>query len=134
MTKGISSPCIGFCRIAASGLCSSSARTQEVTNWRTAPGPVRERIWAELPGRRAKLGIGLHRLDWTTDDIYSFVAKSRCSRRSRFPAAARPTAPTHFLPVHLAARRGTPPGREIPDTLVPCATYYPEAGPADSCA
>ena len=36
---------------------------------RSRPG----RIWAELPGRRAKLGIGLHRLGWTQDDIRSFI-------------------------------------------------------------
>jgi hypothetical protein len=34
---------------------------------------MRERIWAELPERRARLGIGLYRLDWSARKIHSFV-------------------------------------------------------------
>lgn len=70
------SPCIGICRIdESSGLCVGCARTsEEVATWRGASTTVLERIWAELPGRRAKLGIGLHRLGWMREDIRSFIA------------------------------------------------------------
>jgi predicted Fe-S protein YdhL (DUF1289 family) len=70
------SPCIGTCRIdETSGFCIGCARTrEEVAAWREASLAVREQIWAELPGRRAKLGVDLHRLGWTREDIRSFIA------------------------------------------------------------
>ncbi len=72
------SPCIGICRIdERSDVCVGCARTrEEVAGWRGASTAVQERIWAELPARRAKLGIGLHRLGWSQEEIRSYVAKS----------------------------------------------------------
>jgi predicted Fe-S protein YdhL (DUF1289 family) len=77
------SPCIGICRIdESSRLCIGCARTaEEIAIWRSAPARVVERIWAELPARRRKLGIGLHRLDWTADVIRDFVAATLENRR-----------------------------------------------------
>jgi predicted Fe-S protein YdhL (DUF1289 family) len=37
----------------------------------------------------------------------------------------QPGPHTHFLPEFLAARRGMPPGLELPETHAPCAIYYP---------
>lgn len=72
------SPCVGFCRIDdASRLCTGCARTAaEIAAWKDAPETVLERVWSELPGRRARLGIGLHRLGWTRDEIQAFVFES----------------------------------------------------------
>ena len=75
------SPCVGFCRIEEpSGLCLGCARTrEEIAAWNGAPAAVLERIWAQLPQRRAALGIGLHRLGWAQADIRSFVLKTLCA-------------------------------------------------------
>jgi predicted Fe-S protein YdhL (DUF1289 family) len=71
----ISSPCVGICRIdAVSGFCIGCARTrQEIKDWRDADDTALARIWNELPNRRAQLGVSLHRLNWTRDDICQFV-------------------------------------------------------------
>lgn len=37
----------------------------------------------------------------------------------------QPGPHTHFLPELLAARRGTPPCLDLPETYAPCAIYYP---------
>jgi predicted Fe-S protein YdhL (DUF1289 family) len=39
---------------------------------------------------------------------------------------------THFLPTQLAVGREMPPGLELPDSLAPCAIFYPQAGPAEA--
>jgi predicted Fe-S protein YdhL (DUF1289 family) len=74
----IPSPCIGVCRIDdASGLCFGCARTRdEIAIWRRATPEVQQQIWSELPGRRAKLGIILHQLGWTRDEIRAFVSEN----------------------------------------------------------
>lgn len=74
----ILSPCVGYCRIDdASGLCAGCARSAaEIGSWKDAPDAVLGRIWAELPGRRERLGIGLHRLGWDAERIRSFVVES----------------------------------------------------------
>jgi predicted Fe-S protein YdhL (DUF1289 family) len=70
------SPCVGVCRIdESSGYCLGCARTpQEIASWRTASAERTSQIWAELPARRVALGLELHRLAWTPDDIRSFIA------------------------------------------------------------
>lgn len=70
------SPCIGFCRLdAASSHCLGCARTAaEIAAWRDAPAPFLERVWADLPARRARLGVGIHRLKWTRGDLMAFIA------------------------------------------------------------
>ena len=52
----------------------NGARLRYECRPRGASTIVLKRIWAELPARRAKLGIGLHRLGWMREDIRSFIA------------------------------------------------------------
>jgi len=75
MPEFVSSPCVGTCRIDdSSGLCIGCARTRtEIRDWREADPDSRRRIWADLASRRTRIGIGLHRLDWTPDDVRSFI-------------------------------------------------------------
>jgi len=70
------SPCIGFCRLDAAALhCLGCARTgAEIAAWRDAPPTFLDRVWAELPARRERLGVRLHRLAWTPGDLLAFVA------------------------------------------------------------
>lgn len=77
------SPCVGVCRIdEGSGFCIGCARSRaEIASWRAASPETLSRIWAELPSRRAALGLKLHRLAWTRDDIHSFVADTIASDR-----------------------------------------------------
>lgn len=67
-----------LCRIdKVSGLCCGCARTEaEITRWRDASTAEREAIWAELPQRRASLGLSLHRLDWSMDDMRRFILET----------------------------------------------------------
>ena len=76
LTVAPPSPCVGICRIdESSGHCVGCARTrEEIASWRTASAEALSEIWAMLPSRRAALGLELHRLAWTRDDIRSFVA------------------------------------------------------------
>jgi predicted Fe-S protein YdhL (DUF1289 family) len=70
------SPCTGVCRIdPASFLCLGCARTaDEIGAWSSATETERDVVWAALPARRERLGIGMHRLRWTPADIAGFVA------------------------------------------------------------
>lgn len=62
----------------ATGLCVGCARTaDEIAIWRGASPNVLQAIWAQLPARRAQLGIRIHRLDWAQADIQAFVAQTR---------------------------------------------------------
>ena len=74
----IPSPCVGFCRLDdSSGICVGCARSRdEIACWKDAPSAILERIWSDLPVRRARLGIGLHRLAWTQDAILAFIAET----------------------------------------------------------
>jgi len=71
----IASPCIGLCRMDESaGLCLGCARTRdEIATWSQVSPDQRSRVWAELPARRARLGLGVHRLAWGCDEVRSFV-------------------------------------------------------------
>jgi len=71
----IPSPCIGLCRIDDnSGFCLGCARTRaEIATWRQAPQDELTRVWAELPARRGRLGLGVHRIGWTVEDVRSFI-------------------------------------------------------------
>ncbi len=71
----VPSPCIGLCRVDdASGLCLGCARTPgEIAMWRNAPEEELNRVWAELPARRSYLGLNMHRLAWTINDVRSFI-------------------------------------------------------------
>jgi predicted Fe-S protein YdhL (DUF1289 family) len=74
----VPSPCIGVCRIDPhSGLCLGCARTEdEITGWGTASEAARDQVWAALPDRRERLGIDVHRLPWTRDDIVRFIVRT----------------------------------------------------------
>ncbi len=77
------SPCIGTCRLdPSSQLCTGCARTStEITAWKDASPADRARTWADLPARRARLDIGLHRLGWLPDQILDFVAQTLRGKR-----------------------------------------------------
>ncbi len=72
------SPCVGFCRLDdSSGICVGCARSrQEIACWKDAPSAILEQIWSDLPQRRARLGIGLHRLAWTQHEILAFIRET----------------------------------------------------------
>ena len=74
----MNSPCIGLCRIDfSSGLCRGCARTAaEVAAWRDASPAYLGRVWSELPARRERTGIELHRLDWGRDEAVDFIGRS----------------------------------------------------------
>ena len=66
--------------------------------------------------------------------VRSAIARIEVSVPIPLPEGRSPIGPhTHFLPAHLAENRETPPGMELPDALMPCAMFYPETQPADSC-
>lgn len=60
------SPCIGACALSeTSGLCTGCARTRdEIAMWGSADEAARRRVWDELPGRAAALGLTVRRLPW----------------------------------------------------------------------
>jgi predicted Fe-S protein YdhL (DUF1289 family) len=72
------SPCIGICKIDERfGLCRGCARSRtEVANWAQAPREMIDRVWAELPARRAQMGLGMHRLRWSLDELRTFIVNS----------------------------------------------------------
>ncbi len=72
------SPCVGLCQLDSSlGLCTGCARSgAEIGAWQDASPAVLARVWADLPRRRVRLGIGLHRLNWSTEQIVDFVLGS----------------------------------------------------------
>jgi predicted Fe-S protein YdhL (DUF1289 family) len=76
------SPCTGVCQIdPATGLCLGCARTAaEIAAWRDAAPHFLEKVWEELPARRAQLGITVARLGWTQATIQRFVARSLLDR------------------------------------------------------
>lgn len=74
----IPSPCIGLCRLEEeTELCGGCARTGgEIATWSTLSRSARREVWDALPGRRARLGLGLHRLDWSVRDMQSFIVET----------------------------------------------------------
>jgi predicted Fe-S protein YdhL (DUF1289 family) len=77
------SPCIGICQIDERfGLCRGCARSRnEVATWTKARREAIDRVWAALPARRARMGLGMHRLRWSVDDLRAFIVSTlRCGR------------------------------------------------------
>jgi predicted Fe-S protein YdhL (DUF1289 family) len=72
------SPCVGICEIDERfGLCRGCARSRtEVATWANAPREMIARVWAALPARRARMGLGMHRLEWSLDDLRAFSINS----------------------------------------------------------
>jgi predicted Fe-S protein YdhL (DUF1289 family) len=61
------SPCVGICRLdEATGWCLGCARnTREIGRWRTLSSAEQLRVWAELPRRKAVLGLTFRLLPWS---------------------------------------------------------------------
>jgi len=76
----IPSPCIGICRMDShSGLCAGCARTsEEIGKWRDLPEKELRDIWERLPARREQLGLNLHRLGWSLEELRSFITGTLC--------------------------------------------------------
>jgi predicted Fe-S protein YdhL (DUF1289 family) len=55
MTAPVTSPCINICEMdAATGWCRGCARRlDEIAGWGSAPPSQRERVFEQLPARRA---------------------------------------------------------------------------------
>jgi predicted Fe-S protein YdhL (DUF1289 family) len=72
------SPCIGICQIDERfGLCRGCARSRsEVATWAQTTREEIDRIWSALPARRARMGLGMHRLRWSIDDLRAFIANT----------------------------------------------------------
>lgn len=69
------SPCIGICDIdEATGHCRGCARTgKEVADWAGSDKGWQAKVWARLPERRARLGLGRHILPMNQEAIADFV-------------------------------------------------------------
>ncbi|HTT79769.1 MAG TPA: DUF1289 domain-containing protein [Stellaceae bacterium] len=63
----LASPCVGICRLDdATGWCLGCARdTSEVARWSALSPAEQVRIWADLPRRKAILGLGFRLLPWS---------------------------------------------------------------------
>jgi len=74
----VPSPCVGVCAFdPATGWCLGCARTaDEIATWREVAADARQRVWDRLPGRRAALGLVLHRMAWTAADIRAFALRA----------------------------------------------------------
>ncbi len=75
------SPCIGICQIDERfGLCRGCARSRtEVATWTQATREAIDQVWAALPARRGRMGLRMHRLRWSVDDLRAFIASTlRC--------------------------------------------------------
>jgi predicted Fe-S protein YdhL (DUF1289 family) len=61
------SPCVGICRLDdATGWCLGCARdANELGCWRDLPPTARGLIWADLPRRKAILGLSFRLLPWS---------------------------------------------------------------------
>jgi uncharacterized protein len=57
--RPIESPCIKVCEIdAATQWCRGCQRSmREIASWGTLPQELRDRVMADLPARRAKMGM-----------------------------------------------------------------------------
>jgi predicted Fe-S protein YdhL (DUF1289 family) len=73
----LTSPCTGLCRIENDGFCRGCGRTRdEIGAWSGAGAPFRRRVWAQLPQRRAALGIKFYRKDWSAEVLGEFIVDS----------------------------------------------------------
>ena len=73
----LTSPCTGLCRIEDNGFCRGCGRRrEEIGAWSGAGEDFRRQVWAQLPQRRAALGIRLFRKDWSASDLRHFVVAS----------------------------------------------------------
>lgn len=73
----LASPCVGVCRLDAdTGWCLGCGRSaQDLAIWRELDEPARERIWRELPHRRARLGLRFDLLPLTPPTLLERLAR-----------------------------------------------------------
>jgi hypothetical protein len=58
--------------------------------------------------------------------VRSAIGRIEVYARIPPPGGESPAGPhTHFLPAHLADGRETPPGLDLPESLLPCVMFYP---------
>ena len=55
----ITSPCTGICKLdTITGWCLGCGRSgDEIATWATLPGPLRDDVWARVPGRLDQMGV-----------------------------------------------------------------------------
>jgi predicted Fe-S protein YdhL (DUF1289 family) len=70
------SPCVGICRLdPVSGWCDGCGRTgREIADWLDASDEQRLDIFARLPDRLEKIGMGTRVLPWTASELLDVVA------------------------------------------------------------
>jgi predicted Fe-S protein YdhL (DUF1289 family) len=76
----IPSPCVGLCRVDEnSDVCVGCARTRdEIARWGKASPDERSHVWAELPARRLRMGLCMHRIGWTAENVRAFILDTLC--------------------------------------------------------
>ncbi|MEO1705881.1 MAG: DUF1289 domain-containing protein [Pseudomonadota bacterium] len=74
----VTSPCIGVCTLdPVTNWCRGCGRDgTEIVDWRKQPLEWRDAVWRAIPERLAAMGVACQRLDWSTDDIRDFVART----------------------------------------------------------
>ncbi len=71
----MASPCVGICTMDdASGYCMGCARTgDEIAAWKDAGRDLHEKVWREVPARRAAMGRTTLPLPWSPDEIADVI-------------------------------------------------------------
>lgn len=85
-TTPVPTPCIGVCKIdESSGLCLGCARNpEEIGAWRDATPFYKRAVWEALPPRRAKLGLTVSRLPWSSGEIGAMIERTLRTRSGRW--------------------------------------------------
>ncbi len=85
-TTPVPTPCIGVCKIdESSGLCLGCARNpEEIGAWRDATPFCKRAVWEALPPRRARLGLTVSRLPWSSGDIGGMIERTLRTRSGRW--------------------------------------------------
>ncbi len=91
----LASPCIGTCRLdAATGWCLGCARDAvELTRWRELDGSAQAAVWADLPRRKARLGLAFRLRPWPPADALRHLVA-----RAAEPGARLAIGPYEALP------------------------------------
>jgi hypothetical protein len=91
----LASPCVGTCRLdATTGWCIGCARdARELTSWRELGARERAAVWAELPGRKARLGLRFRLAPWSPVEALRRLAAAHDHKSARIAVAAFPPWP-----------------------------------------
>lgn len=70
------SPCVGICKLdPETGWCLGCARSSdELTRWRDLSADAQGEIWADLPRRKAALGLAFRLLPWGGPSLWAHLA------------------------------------------------------------